>query len=70
MRGGAGPGRWRGIEWVERGKEGRRDGPQGRGVGPVGDFGGLSISPFLTYFLIKHMLPKFTPQQKWKYTPA
>jgi hypothetical protein len=57
---------WEGKEgrecWVGRGgseaqsgpsreRRGRKDGPQGRGVGPAGDFGGLSISPFLTYFL-------------------
>jgi hypothetical protein len=57
-----------------RERMGRRDGPQGRGVGPAGDIGAFYFSisylfPFL-YFLIKHMLHKFTPQPKRKYTPA
>jgi hypothetical protein len=52
MRGGAGPGRWRGIEWAERGKEGRRDGPRGRGVGPAGDFGGGAF-----HFSISYLFP-------------
>jgi hypothetical protein len=55
-------------------RRGRRDGPQGRGAGPARDFGGFLFLHFLLisflYFLIKHMLHKFTPQPKWKYTPA
>jgi hypothetical protein len=63
------------AEWAAGEKRrGRRDGPHGRGPGPAGDFGGFLFFHFLLisflYFLIKHMLHKFTPPPKWKYTLA
>jgi hypothetical protein len=56
------------------GKGGEKRWATGKRVGPAGDFGGFLFLHFLLisflYFLIKHMLHKFTPQPKWKYTPA